>query len=180
MKEANHAGRVRSWMRVRWRLTKAHYAAISFEVVEWSEQLRSVISAWLGAVRRSVQVWLCTSRCKSEKMFGIIIIIIVIIQKERLHNAVYKITKDGCHYMWRAQTALIRYARGPAEWLTLNVWYYLVCLVWMFGIIIIIIIIISIFYWKKQITRERYNTKHFLTLTPSCAESDLSATTNST
>ena len=30
-----------------------------------------------------------------------------IIQKERLHNAVYKITKDGCHYVWRAQTALI-------------------------------------------------------------------------
>ena len=29
--------------------TKARHAAISFEVVEWSEQLRSVISVWLGA-----------------------------------------------------------------------------------------------------------------------------------
>ena len=47
-------------------------------VVEWSEPLRSVISAWLGAVRRSVQVRLCTSGCKSEKKFGIIIIIIII------------------------------------------------------------------------------------------------------
>ena len=51
-------------MRVRWRLTKARYVAISFEVVEWSEQLRSVNSAWLGAVRRSVEVRLCTSGCK--------------------------------------------------------------------------------------------------------------------
>ena len=59
-------------MHVRWRLTKARHAAISFEVVEWSEQLRSVTSAWLGAVRRSVQVRLCTSGCKSEKMFGVI------------------------------------------------------------------------------------------------------------
>ena len=50
----------------------------------------------------------------------IIIIIIIIIQKERLQNAVYKITKDGCHYVWRAQTALIRYARRPAEWLNLR------------------------------------------------------------
>ena len=46
--------------------------AISFEVVEWSEQLRPVTSVWLGAVRRSVQVRLCTSGCKSEKMFGVI------------------------------------------------------------------------------------------------------------
>ena len=44
----------------------------SFEVVEWSEQLRPVTSVWLGAVRRSVQVRLCTSGCKSEKMFGVI------------------------------------------------------------------------------------------------------------
>ena len=58
-------------MRVIWRVTKARQAAISFEVVEWSEQLRSVISAWLGTVRRSVEVRLCTSGCKSE-MFGII------------------------------------------------------------------------------------------------------------
>ena len=36
-------------MRVRWRLTKARHATISFEVVEWSEQLRLVISVWLGA-----------------------------------------------------------------------------------------------------------------------------------
>ena len=64
-------------MRVRWRLTKARHAVISFEVVEWSEQLRSVISAWLGAVRCSVQVRLCTSGCKSENMFGIITIIII-------------------------------------------------------------------------------------------------------
>ena len=57
-------------MRVRWTFTKARHAAISFEVVEWSEQLRSVTSAWLGAVRRSVRIRLCTSGCKSEKMFG--------------------------------------------------------------------------------------------------------------
>ena len=36
-------------MRVRWRLTKARHAAISYEVVEWSEQLRLVTSVWLGA-----------------------------------------------------------------------------------------------------------------------------------
>ena len=59
-------------MRVRWRLTKARHAATSFEVVEWSEKLRPVTSVWLGAVRRSVQVRLCTSGCKSEKMFGFI------------------------------------------------------------------------------------------------------------
>ena len=57
-------------MRVRWRLIKARHAAISFEVVEWSEQLRSGISVWLGAVRCSVQVRL--SRCVSEEMFGVI------------------------------------------------------------------------------------------------------------
>ena len=44
--------------------------AISFEVVEWSEQLRSVTPVWLGAARLSVQVRLCTSGCKNEKMFG--------------------------------------------------------------------------------------------------------------
>ena len=59
-------------MRVRWRLTKARNATVPFEVVEWSEQLRSVTSAWLGAVRRRVQVRLCTSGCMSEKMFGVI------------------------------------------------------------------------------------------------------------
>ena len=47
-------------------------------MVEWSEQLRSVTSVWLGAVRRSVQIRLCTSECKSE-LFGIIIIVIIII-----------------------------------------------------------------------------------------------------
>ena len=36
------------------------------------------------------------------------------ITKRRLH-AVYKITKDVCHNLWRAQTALIHYTRGPAE-----------------------------------------------------------------
>ena len=59
-------------MRVSWRLTKARHAAISFEVVEWSEQLRPVTFVWLGAVRRSVQVRLCTSECMSEKMFSVI------------------------------------------------------------------------------------------------------------
>ena len=58
-------------MHVRWRLTKARHAAISFEVVEWSEQSRPVTSVWLGAIRRSVQVRLCTSGCKSGKMFGV-------------------------------------------------------------------------------------------------------------
>ena len=76
-------------MRVRWMRTKARHETISFEVVEWSEQLRPVTSVGLGAVRRSVQVRLCTSGCKSEKMFGVrspprdllpsIIIIIIII-----------------------------------------------------------------------------------------------------
>ena len=36
-------------------------------------------------------------------------------KKNRLHNPVYKITKDVCHNLWRAQIALIHYARGPAE-----------------------------------------------------------------
>ena len=44
----------------------------------------------------------------------IIIIIVIIIYKRRLH-AVYQITKDVCHNLWRAQTALIHYTRGPAE-----------------------------------------------------------------
>ena len=43
-----------------------------FEMVEWSEQLRSVTTVWLGAIRHSVQIQLCTSGCKSEKMFGVI------------------------------------------------------------------------------------------------------------
>ena len=41
-------------------------------MVRWSEQLRSVTSAWLGAVRRSVPIRLCTSLFKSERMFGVI------------------------------------------------------------------------------------------------------------
>ena len=61
-------------MRVRWRLVKARDAAISFEVVEWSEQLRSVTSAWLAAVRCSVRIRLCISGCKNE-MFGISILV---------------------------------------------------------------------------------------------------------
>ena len=40
---------VGSCVRVRWMHTKARHETISFEVVEWSEQLRSVISVWLAA-----------------------------------------------------------------------------------------------------------------------------------
>ena len=59
-------------MGVRWMRTKARQETISFEVVKWSEQSRPVTSGWLGAVRRSVQVRLCTSGCKSEKTIGVI------------------------------------------------------------------------------------------------------------
>ena len=58
---------------------ETHQPAISFEVVQWSEQSRSVTSAWLGTVRHSVQIRLCTRGFKSEKMFGIIIIVLVIV-----------------------------------------------------------------------------------------------------
>ena len=34
--------------------------------------------------------------------------------EKRLH-AVYKLQKDVCHDLWRAQTALIHYTRGPAD-----------------------------------------------------------------
>ena len=44
-------------------------------MVGWSEQLRSVTFAWLGAVRRSVRIRLCTTGCISEKMLGIIMIL---------------------------------------------------------------------------------------------------------
>ena len=44
----------------------------------------------------------------------VIIIIIIIISRKRLH-AVYKLQKDVCHNLWRAQTALTHYTRGPAE-----------------------------------------------------------------
>ena len=70
--------RVGSWMRVRWRLTKACHTPLLFEVVEWSDQLRSVTSIWLGAAAAAFKsdsppagVW------ARKKMFGIIIIIII-------------------------------------------------------------------------------------------------------
>ena len=47
-----------------------------------------------------LQQW---SKCAQEKIY-----------ERRLH-AVYKITKDVCHNLWRAQTALVHYTRGPAE-----------------------------------------------------------------
>ena len=34
--------------------------------------------------------------------------------EKRLH-AVYTLQKDVCHNLWRAQTALIHYTRGPAD-----------------------------------------------------------------
>ena len=62
--------RVGSSIRVRCRRTKAHHVGISLEVVEWSEQLRSVTSVWPGTVRHRVQIRLCTSRCRVRMMFG--------------------------------------------------------------------------------------------------------------
>ena len=59
-------------MRVRWRLTKARHVAISLEVVEWSEQLRSVTSVWLGAARRSVSSPTLHQRVYEREMFGVI------------------------------------------------------------------------------------------------------------
>ena len=44
-------------------------------------------------------------------LFNIIIIVIIII----IIILIIIITKDVCHNLWRAQTDLIRYARGPAE-----------------------------------------------------------------
>ena len=35
--------------------TKARHKTISFEVVEWSEQLRSVTSVWLGAAAVGIE-----------------------------------------------------------------------------------------------------------------------------
>ena len=52
LKRGDNAGRYISSIiltRVRWMRTKARHATISFEVVEWSERLTSVISVWLGA-----------------------------------------------------------------------------------------------------------------------------------
>ena len=40
-------------------------ASLFFKLVEWSEQLRPVTSVRLGAVRRSVQIRLCTERMSS-------------------------------------------------------------------------------------------------------------------
>ena len=57
-------------------------------MVEWSEQLRSVTSVWLGTIHHRVQIRLFTSGCKSETKFGIIImrmsikIIIIVINEE--------------------------------------------------------------------------------------------------
>ena len=78
-------------------------------VVEWSEQLRPVTSVWLGAVRRSVPVLLCTSGCKSEKLFGVIspprdllpsiimiIIIIIIVIIIIISSLVYVSSAHGC------------------------------------------------------------------------------------
>ena len=45
-------------------------------------------------------------------MFGVIIIMIIIII---IIIITITITKDVCHNLWRAQTALIHYTRGPAE-----------------------------------------------------------------
>ena len=92
-------------MRIRWRLTKGRHAAISFEVVEWFEQLRSVTSAWLGAVRRSVQVRLCTSGCKSEKMFGIIspprdLLLSIVLIKSRPSLAVFLLSSLRLPYLF--------------------------------------------------------------------------------
>ena len=93
-------------MRVRWMRTKAHHETISFEVVEWSEQLRPVTSVWLGAVRRSVQVRLCTSRCKSEKMFGVIspprdLLPSIVLIKSRPSLAIFLLSSLHLSYFFR-------------------------------------------------------------------------------
>ena len=62
--------RVGSWMLVRWRLTKARQAATSFEVVEWSEQLRSVTSVWLGAAAAAFKSDSAPAGVWTRKMFG--------------------------------------------------------------------------------------------------------------
>ena len=45
----------------------------------------------------------------------IIVIIIIIIIIIVIIFIIIIITKDVCHNLWRAQTALIHYTRGPAE-----------------------------------------------------------------
>ena len=42
------------------------------------------------------------------------LLLLLLFYEKRLH-AVYKLQKDVCHNLWRAQTALIHYTRGPAE-----------------------------------------------------------------
>ena len=70
--------RVGSWMRVRWRLTKARHVPFLWSGrVVWAVKIGDFRLA--RHRRRSVQVRVCTSVCKSEKKFGIIIIIIIII-----------------------------------------------------------------------------------------------------
>ena len=86
--------------------TKVCHVAISFEVVEWSEQLRSVTSTWLGAVRRSVQVRLCTSGCKSEKMFGVIstprdLLLTIVLIKSRPSLTVFLLSSLRLSYFFR-------------------------------------------------------------------------------
>ena len=52
--------------------TKARHVAISFEVVEWSEQLRSVTSAWLGAVVVAFKSESAPAGVRVRKKFGVI------------------------------------------------------------------------------------------------------------
>ena len=42
------------------------WCRVEFTVVEWSEQLKLLTSVWLGAVRRRVQIRLCTSGCEGK------------------------------------------------------------------------------------------------------------------
>ena len=50
------------------RNAKARHEASFFKVVEWSEPLRPVTSVRLGAVRRRVQIRLCTEQQVKEKL----------------------------------------------------------------------------------------------------------------
>ena len=61
-----HTSTPGKWLRV---------ATCYFEVVEWSEQLRSVTSVLLEAIRRMVRIRLCVSGQKSERMFDIVDVI---------------------------------------------------------------------------------------------------------
>ena len=53
--------------------------AISFELVEWSEQLRSVTSAWLGAVVVAFKSESAPAVVRMRKSLVLIIIIIIIV-----------------------------------------------------------------------------------------------------